>query len=380
MNFEEILTIIACILAFIIMILSLIYLFLSRKKEEVDDDELPSNKETTKKDTKKEVRKIYTKVPVTEFMQFDDIEDNMIKQYKGQRYLMVIKCEGINYDLMSATEKTSVEYGFTQFLNTLRSPIQLYIQTRTVNIEENISIYSKKVEEIRQNLILKQNEYNRAIENNASSKKIKELRIDIARLQNLYDYGYDVLNETEKMSLNKNILKKNYYIVVPYTTEAIDNGKLGVEERQNMVFSELYTNCQTMIRTLSAIGIRGKVLDSNELAELLYVAYNRDESDIYSVETAIKAGYTELYSIAPDVLDKKMKILDDMIEKKAVDKAREYIEKARTEKEIMVEDKEKNMDELINELAKALLMENSDSIGEDIAEIAISKIDNSKEA
>ena len=53
-------------------------------------------------------------------MQFDKIEDNMIIQDNGARYLMVIECEGINYDLMSQIEKTSIEAGFVQFLNTLR--------------------------------------------------------------------------------------------------------------------------------------------------------------------------------------------------------------------------------------------------------------------
>ncbi len=51
-------------------------------------------------------------------MQFDKIEDNMIVQDKGPKYLMVIECEGINYDLMSQMEKTAVEAGFVQFLNT----------------------------------------------------------------------------------------------------------------------------------------------------------------------------------------------------------------------------------------------------------------------
>ena len=43
---------------------------------------------------------------------------------------MVVECQGINYDLMSQEEKVSVEEGFSQFLNTLKEPVQLYIQTR----------------------------------------------------------------------------------------------------------------------------------------------------------------------------------------------------------------------------------------------------------
>ena len=42
-----------------------------------------------------------------------------------------------------------VEQGFLQFLNTLRYPIQLYIQTRTVNLESSINTYKQRVNEIK---------------------------------------------------------------------------------------------------------------------------------------------------------------------------------------------------------------------------------------
>ena len=66
----------------------------------------------------------YTKKSIFKFMQFDKIEDNMIVQDNGQKYLMVIGCEGVNYDLMSQVEKTAVEAGFVQFLNTLLNVFQ----------------------------------------------------------------------------------------------------------------------------------------------------------------------------------------------------------------------------------------------------------------
>ena len=70
------------------------------------------------------------KQSIFNFMEFDSVKDNMIVQKNGNRYLMVIECQGINYDLMSGMEKTGVEEGFVQFLNTLRYPIQIYVQTR----------------------------------------------------------------------------------------------------------------------------------------------------------------------------------------------------------------------------------------------------------
>lgn len=94
------------------------------------------------------IAKEYTKESIFKFMDFDKIEDNMIVQKNGNRYLMVVECQGINYDLMSEAEKVSVEEGFLQFLNTLRHPIQIYVQTRTVNLNNSLEGYNKRLQEI----------------------------------------------------------------------------------------------------------------------------------------------------------------------------------------------------------------------------------------
>ena len=123
----EVLTVILIFLIMAIIGLALLYWYMSYKdKKKIEEEEKITSGTSTK------VAVQYTKKSIFKFMQFDKIEDNMIVQDNGQRYLMVIECEGVNYDLMSQVEKTAVESGFVQFLNTLRFPIQLYIQTRTV--------------------------------------------------------------------------------------------------------------------------------------------------------------------------------------------------------------------------------------------------------
>ena len=112
------------------------------------------------------------------------------------------------------------------------------------------------------------------------------------------------------MSLNKNVLNQKYYVVIPYYPEDLGQNDFDKEELKNLAFSELYTRAQSIVRTLAVCGINAKVLDSNGLVDLLYVAYNRDDAEIYGVDKAIRAGYDELYSTAPDVLDKKMRELD----------------------------------------------------------------------
>ena len=378
-NAVDMLTIVAVILFMIVVVLVMVYWYMKRKenspeKQENNNSDNIENSKLKTKETAKQTSQ-YTKLSVFDFMEFDKIEDNMIVQNGGKRYLMVISCEGINYDLMSEVEKTSVEAGFVQFLNTLRHPIQLYTQTRTINISSSIENYTKKIEEVKQQLDKKQMEYNKMLQTGSySTETIKELRIEIARLQNLYDYGKDVTQNIEKMSLNKNVLKKHYYIIVPYNTADLGNDMLSDEEKKQMVFSELYTRSQALIRTLFACSMKCKVMDSYELAELLYVAYNRDESEVYGIDKALKAGYTELYSTAPDVLDKKMEALNKTIEEKALEKAKEYVDEIKSEKQKAVEKKEESFDELVKEMAQIILKENEQYIGKEVTQEAINRV------
>lgn len=316
------------------------------------------------------------KQSIFNFMEFDTIEDNMIIQKDGNRFLMVVECQGINYDLMSGVEKASVEEGFVQFLNSLRHPIQIYVQTRTVDLGNSLKNYKDKVQKEREKLDRMKIQYNNMKEMGTSSKEqLERAYFEITKQTNLYEYGIDIIYNTEKMSQNKNVLNKKYYIIIPYYASEIGNDKLDKEEIKNLVFSELYTRAQSIIRSISSCEIRGKILNSNELLELLYMAYNRDEAEVFGMEKAIKAGYNELYSTAPDVLNKKMKALDEQIEERAIERARNVVDEIRSEKELQIFEKEENMDDLIEEMAKIILKENEQYIGKDLAQEAIDKID-----
>ena len=87
------------------------------------------------------------------------------------------------------------------------------------------------------------------------------------------------------------------------------------------------------MRTLSACEINSRVLSSDELVELLYMAYNRDDAEVYGIDKAIKAGYDELYTTAQDVVEKQMKELDKEIEEKALKRAKKNVYEVRNEKQ-----------------------------------------------
>lgn len=358
------------LIAFLVIFFILLFVLIGIKLRDGKKDKKKDKKVSSEQPSE---APIYNKQSVKSFMEFDKIDDNMIYRKKQNKYIMVIESQGINYDLMSGIEKNSVEQGFLQFLNTLRYPIQIYIQTRPVNLGSSIATYKERVNKIRDNLVRKQMEYRSMSRDERYTKEqIQGQEFEILRLQNLYEYGVDIINNTERMNMNRNILRRHYYIVIAYTPEDDARSKYDEEEIKNMAFNELYTRAQSLINSLSVCSINSKILDSYELSELLYISYNRDDAEVYGLRKALKAGYDELYSTAPDVLDKRMKELDKYIEEEALKRANEALievsEKRQKEREI--EEKEKEKEDLIDQMAKMILEENERILGKELKEDA----------
>lgn len=376
MAISSILKLVILFLIVVVIILAITYLNMSAKEKNSSNNK-GKDKEEKKQSTgsKEKMAKSYTKESIFNFMEFDRIEDNMIVQKGGKKYLMVIECQGINYDLMSDVEKTAVESGFIQFLNTLRNPIQIYIQTRTVNLEDSLKNYKEKLKKIESELSSKEGKYKAMQEKgNYSEKQLNAQMLEVRRQRNLYDYGRDIIFNTERMSMNKNVLRKKYYLILSYYQSESDGENLLDYEIAESAFSNLYTQCQSVIRTLSISGVEGRVLDSYELVDLLYNAYNRDEAENYGIERASNAEYDSLYITAPDILNKKMKAITTQIENRAMNIAEDSIRYANEELQKQIKEKEENMDSLVAELAELLIDENKDYLGEEVSTEAKKKV------
>lgn len=287
------------------------------------------------------------KESIYKFMEFDEIKDNMIIRKNRQQYIMVIQCQGVNYDLLSEEEKVAVEEGFVQFLNTLRFPIQLYIQTRSLNLREIVEEYKEKVKKIQEEVESLDIKIREA-EQRGKQSELEKLYYERRRKENVLEYGSDIAEYVGRLSLNKNVLQQRNYVVVSYYAAEFNGGdKYSKEEIDNICFGELYTRCQSVIRSLSSSNVLGKVLTSEELGELLYIAYNRDESEIMQLSKALDAQYDALYSTARDVLKKKQEQIEEQIEIEAVNLATESILEADRirKKEISNEEKKKKIKE-----------------------------------
>ena len=321
----------------------------------------------------KEIDSIY------KFMEFDSITDNMIIRKNREQFIMVIECKGINYDLLSNDEKSAVELGFISFLNTIRTPIQLYVQTRKLDMRNLLSSYSKRTDAMLEE-VRKIDAQIQLARQNGNEELTKRLIFDRKRKMNIVEYSESIEEYTNKINDSQYMLQQKTYIIVSYYANEIgDTKKYSDLELNDLVFSELFTRTQTIVNALTSSEITGKVLNSEELAELLYVAYNRESSDTYTLKNALDAQYDRLYSTAKDVLETRKQELKKQIEKEAIKLATNSITKAdeqlREERKIKATEIRKKAENIMAEYKDDLSKELYDKTIKEIREADINTSD-----
>jgi hypothetical protein len=364
-----------------------LYIYLLRPKTEKETKIVTKEEETPEKEKDKRpenygrFQNVLTADSIYDFMEFDEIVDNMIVRKKGTQYVMIIQCNGVNYDLMSEQEKISVEEGFVQFLNTLRFPIQLYVQSRTLNLRDIIATYKSRVdtlaseiEKLDAKIAQAKAQGNRAVR--------EKLEFERKRKVNVLEYGINITDYVEKLSSNKNVLQQKTYVVVSLYTAELGGGleNYSKEEIYNMCFSELYTRCQNIASALATSQITSKILDSEELAELLYIAYNRDDAELLQFSKALDSQYDALYSTGKDVLQKKQEKLDREINLDAIDIATDSILKADKLKQQEDLEKQFNKDLKVKEKALELLDTYEDQLDPRVYKLAKKEVEKTMDA
>lgn len=310
-----------------------------------------SNSATTKSVSNDKKKAEVQRKDIFKFIEFDKIVDDMILQEKESKYTMVIQCKGINYDLMSEIEQIAVEEGFITFLNTLKSPIQIYVQARAINLKNSLDMYKSKVDDINHKFAESTDKLKKLSDNiNASDNELREAQLQREKFSNIAEYAQDITRYVEKLSLNKHMLQRKFYIVISYfKSEVNTTAEFSKDELHDICYRELFTRAQSIIGALQACSVSSKILTSNELAELLYISYNRDDEKLLDVKTALDSGFYRMYSTSKDVQEKRREVLEKQIQDEAMSRVEQAIKLAiangiiKSEDE-MTEEYENNVD------------------------------------
>ena len=199
-------------------------------------------------------------------LQIAEIRDGIVIMNDGS-FRAVVMCKAINFDLMSPTEREAVEFSYQGFLNSMYFPIQIFIRSQKVDIRP----YIEKLDKIRsehENMLL-------------------------ALLME------DYIGFMSDLALQTNIMDKKFYVVIPlfptveigkavgkaanasknFITNAFGKKEQVVvinEADLERAKTELRNRVQAVLGGLQQAGIQALPLDTQELIELYYDAYNPD--------------------------------------------------------------------------------------------------------
>ncbi len=190
-----------------------------------------------------------------EFIPIREIRDGVaILKDGGMRAVLIVS--STNFALKSADEQQSIIFQFQNFLNSINFSIQIFIQSRRLDIRPYIAL----------------------LEN-----RLKVQTSDLMRVQ-MTEYIKFIKTFTE----DNNIMKKSFFIVVPYTPAALNisktpsiQGIFGSKKSattKNEDFEEQRTQLDQRVSVveqgITRCGLRTVRLGTEELIEVYYKLFN----------------------------------------------------------------------------------------------------------
>jgi len=190
-----------------------------------------------------------------DFVSIRDIKDNVVIQENGQMR-MVVLASSINFALKSIDEQRGILSQFQSFLNTLDFDLQIYIQSRRLDIEPYL--------ELLRGLDGKQ-------DNNLMRIQIREY------IEFIRTFTKDI-----------DVMSKNFFVVIPYSPSKVDfsrgitdmfspktHSKRTTSEKD---FEEHRIQLEQRVGLVTAglarVGVRSITLQKDDLVELYYHLYN----------------------------------------------------------------------------------------------------------
>ena len=197
-----------------------------------------------------------------DFVPIKEVRDGVIL-LKDDSMRAVLLASSLNFSLKSEDERKSILLQFQDFLNSLDFPVQIFIQSRRLDIRPYIALLEERY---------------------------KEQMNDLMKIQT-QEYIEFIKNFTE----STNIMTKSFFVVVPYTPALIQGkgmaaqnffGKKDAEgdiKKRMETFEENVTQVEQRLaiveQGLIRCGVRAARLGTEEVVELFYKIFNPGETE-----------------------------------------------------------------------------------------------------
>ena len=194
-----------------------------------------------------------------DFLPFENIKDGLI-DLGNYQYRAIIECSSINYSLKTDREKEIIDLSFQRFLNSLSHPIDIIVQTKTMDNTELL-------------------------------KSLKEdLKDSVTAFPQLENYGQAYYNSIKDLyKLVGNDKEKVKYIVVPYT---VTLNRSNAKEKFEYAKREMQNRCTALTDSLQSLGINCTILGTKEVIDILYSVYHK--GNVSHADNIVSRDYTSI--------------------------------------------------------------------------------------
>lgn len=191
-----------------------------------------------------------------DFVSIKDIKDGVVI-LKGGQMCSVLLASSVNFALKSTEEQQAILHQFQTFLNTLDFTLQIYVQSRRLNIEPYLKLLATK----------------EAGQDN-----------DLMRIQ-LREYIEFIRTFTNEVD----IMSKSFFVTISYAPSPVNitrgltslfsgssthNSTIPADMKFEESRTQLEQRVSLVVEGLSSVGVRTTPLNNEDLVELFYHIYN----------------------------------------------------------------------------------------------------------
>lgn len=203
-----------------------------------------------------------SKPATQQFVPIQRVRDGVITLKNGELRL-ILMTSSINLALKGADEQQAVLSQFQSLLNSIEFPLQIFIQSRKLNIKPYMELLGER------------------------SLYVKE---DLLKVQIREYMGF-----IKKFTDESNIMTKHFFIVIPYFSPSVNISSGGltsilpfgktnhqnITKEENKSFEEgriqIEERMAVVMQGLARVGIRAQKLGTEEVVELFYKLFNPGE-------------------------------------------------------------------------------------------------------
>jgi type IV secretory pathway VirB4 component len=192
------------------------------------------------------------------FVPLSDVRDG-VAVLKNGSMRSILMVSSINFALKSRDEQAAILSQFQSFLNTLDFSIQIYVQSRRLDIRPYLELLRTKE-------VLQDNDLMRV------------------QLREYIEFIRTFVSEVD-------IMAKSFFVVVPYDPPTLDvkkdinnflSGRTGVPSTKALEFEESRAQLEQRVAVveqgLSRLGVRSIPLGNDEVVELFYHLFNPSDN------------------------------------------------------------------------------------------------------